>query len=672
VITELGHYALVLALGLAIVQSTLPLWGAHRNDVQLMALAPSAAIGQFVFMVMSMAALIYAFVVSDFSVINVATNSHSTKPMIFKVAASWGNHEGSMIFWILILAFYGALVAMFGRNLPPSFKARVLSVQGMISVGFLTFTLFTSNPFVRIDPVPIDGNGFNPLLQDVALAAHPPMLYAGYVGLSMAYAFAIAALIEGRVDASWARWVRPWTLLAWVFLTFGIALGSYWAYYELGWGGWWFWDPVENASFMPWLAATALLHSAIVVEKRGSLKSWTILLAILAFSLSLLGTFLVRSGVLTSVHAFAVDPARGVYILGLLVIAIGGSLVLYAWRAPELKSGGSVFAPISREGALLLNNLLLATACATVLLGTLYPLILETINGQKISVGPPYFNATFGPLMIPLLLAVPIGSMIAWKRGDLMGVLGRLKAAMAIALVIVIGHLFWTQGKSALAVLGLGVAWWVIFGSLVELADRIQLFRVPFARSMSRAKGLPRSAYAMAIAHMGLGVMMVGVVGSSAWQTERILVMKPGDSVELAGYDFVLDDVSEYQGPNYVGRRASLSVTDDGDPIAVLQPEMRFYTVERQPTSEAGIHSTLFRDLYGVLADPPAGQSASEVGYTVRIYHNPLVTWIWGGVIMMGIAGGFSLTDRRHRVGAPTTARARREKAGSKAAGAPA
>ncbi len=670
-IVELGHYALVLALGLALVQSTLPFWGANRNDSQLMALAPSAAIGQFIFMAMAMAALIYSFVVSDFSVINVASNSHSTKPMIFKIAASWGNHEGSMVFWILILAFYGALVALFGRNLPPTFKARVLGVQGLISVGFLTFTLFTSNPFERLFPAPIDGNGFNPLLQDVALAVHPPMLYAGYVGLSMAYAFAIAALIEGRVDASWARWVRPWTLLAWCFLTFGIALGSYWAYYELGWGGWWFWDPVENASFMPWLAATALLHSSIVVEKRGALKSWTILLAILAFSLSLLGTFLVRSGVLTSVHAFAVDPARGVYILGLLVIAIGGSLALFAWRAPGLKSRG-MFAPISREGALLLNNLLLATACATVLLGTLYPLILETINSQKISVGPPYFNATFGPLMLPLLIAVPIGSMMAWKRGDLLGVLGRLKTAMAITLVIVIGHLFWTQGKSALAVLGLGVAWWVIFGSLVELADRVQLFRIPFGNSMRRAKGLPRAAFAMAIAHMGLGVMMVGVVGSSAWQTERILVMKPGDSVELAGYDFTLADISEYQGPNYVGRKASIEVTSDGDPVATLGPEMRFYNVEGQPTSEAGIHSNIFRDLYGVLADPPEGQTAAEAGYTVRIYHNPLVTWIWGGVIMMGAAGGISLTDRRHRVGAPTTAKARREKAAGTTAGAPA
>ena len=660
-ITELGHYALVLALGLAIVQSTFPFWGAQKNDAQLMALGPSAAIGQFVFMLLAFAALIHAFVISDFSVLNVAMNSHSSKPMVYKVAASWGNHEGSMVLWILILAFYGALVAMFGKNLPPAFRARVLAVQGLISVGFLTFTLFTSNPFERVPNPPLDGNGFNPILQDLALAAHPPMLYAGYVGFSMAYAFAIAALIEGRVDASWARWVRPWTLLAWCFLSFGIALGSYWAYYELGWGGWWFWDPVENASFMPWLAGTALLHSAIVVEKRGALKSWTILLAILAFSLSLLGTFLVRSGVLTSVHAFAVDPARGVYILGLLIVAIGGSLVLFAWRAPELKSGG-MFAPISREGGLMLNNLLLATACATVLLGTLYPLILEAINGSKISVGAPYFNATFGPLMIPLLVAVPIGSMIAWKRGDLLGVLGRLKYAIGLSLLMIIGMLFWTAGKSALAVIGLGIAFWVIIGALVELAERIQLFRLPFARSMKRAGGLPRSAYAMAIAHIGLGVSTIGVVASSAWQEERILVMKPGDSIDLAGYDFTLGDVQEGQGPNFVYRRAPVEITSGGEAVATVYPEKRFYNVERQPTSEAGIDTTLFRDLYVVLADPPEGQSAAETGYTMRLYMNPLVTWIWGGVALMGVAGAVSLTDRRHRVGAPTTAKARREK----------
>ena len=430
-IAEIGHYALVLAFGFALVQGSLPFWGAARGDPALMALARTTALGQFLFLTVAFGALIQAFAVSDFSLVNVAANSHSSKPLVYKISAAWGSHEGSLVLWVWILALYGCGVALFGRNLPAAFRARVLGVQGLIGVGFLAFMLFTSNPFLRLDPAPLDGQGFNPILQDLALAAHPPMLYAGYVGLSMAYAFAIAALIEGRVDASWARWVRPWTLAAWCALSLGIALGSYWAYYELGWGGWWFWDPVENASFMPWLAGTALLHSAVVVEKRGSLKSWTILLAILAFSLSLLGTFLVRSGVLTSVHAFAVDPARGVFVLALLGVAVGGSLALYAWRAPQLQGGG-LFAPVSREGGLLLNNLLLSTACATVLLGTLYPLLLETVGGPKISVGPPYFNATFAPLMVPLVAAMPIGAMLAWKRGDLAGVVGRLKAALAV------------------------------------------------------------------------------------------------------------------------------------------------------------------------------------------------------------------------------------------------
>jgi cytochrome c-type biogenesis protein CcmF len=659
VIVELGHYALVMALGLALIQSSLPLWGAARNDAQLIALGPASAVGQFLFMTIAFGVLIHAFVVSDFSVVNVANNSHSTKPLIYKVAASWGNHEGSLVLWVLILAFYGAAVALFGRNLPPAFKARALAVQGMISVGFLAFLLFTSNPFLRLDPAPLDGQGFNPLLQDPALAAHPPMLYAGYVGFSMAFAFAVAALIEGRVDASWARWVRPWTLLAWCSLTIGIALGSYWAYYELGWGGWWFWDPVENASFMPWLAGTALLHSAIVVEKRDALKSWTILLAILAFSLSLLGTFLVRSGVLTSVHAFAVDPSRGVFVLGLLAIAIGGSLALYAWRAPRLRGGG-MFAPVSREGGLLLNNLLLSTACATVLLGTLYPLLLEAIDGSKISVGAPYFNATFAPLMIPLLLAIPVGSMLAWKRGDLAGVLGRLMAAWLGAALVVLAVGVYLQGKSVLAVLGIGVAAWVILGSLVELAERIQLFRGPLGRSWQRAKGLPRSAYAMALAHVGVGVMVIGITASSAWQGEAIVTMRPGDHVDLAGYRFELAGIEERRGPNYVAKHATFKVTTaDGAPVATLAPEKRFYPVEQQPTSEAGIDMGVWRDLYAVLGDPAEGETGLDAPHTVRIYHNPLVMWIWAGVVIMGVAGAWSLTDRRLRVGAPTPARAR-------------
>src|SRR5918994_1261185 len=435
-IGEIGHYALVLALGLALIQGTLPLLGATRADASLMALARSSALGQLVFLTIAFTALIQGFVVSDFSIANVAANSHSSKPLIYKIAAAWGNHEGSLVLWVWILALYGCGVALFGRNLPPVFQARVLAVQALIGVGFLAFMLFTSNPFLRLDPAPLDGQGFNPILQDPALAAHPPMLYAGYVGFSMAFAFAIAALIEGRVDASWARWVRPWTLAAWCALSFGIALGSYWAYYELGWGGWWFWDPVENASFMPWLAGTALLHSAIVMEKRNALKVWTLLLAILAFSLSLLGTFLVRSGVLTSVHTFATDPLRGVFILVILVVFIGGAFALFAWRAPMLKQGG-LFAPVSREGALVLNNLFLTTACATVFVGTLYPLAFEALTGEKISVGAPFFNATFGPLFIPLLLAMPFGPLTAWKRGDLFGVAQRLIAAGANAVIAV-------------------------------------------------------------------------------------------------------------------------------------------------------------------------------------------------------------------------------------------
>jgi len=654
---EIGHFALLLAFGLALVQGTLPLWGAARGDARLIALARSSALAQFAFLSVAFGALIHAFAVSDFSVINVATNSHSTKPMIYKVAAAWGNHEGSLVLWVWILALYGCGVALFGRNLPPAFQARVLAVQGLIGVGFLAFTLLTSNPFLRLDPAPIDGQGFNPILQDPALAAHPPMLYAGYVGFSMAFAFAIAALIEGRVDATWARWVRPWTLGAWCCLSFGIALGSYWAYYELGWGGWWFWDPVENASFLPWLAGTALLHSAVVVEKRDALKSWTILLAILAFSLSLLGTFLVRSGVLTSVHAFAVDPARGVFVLALLGIAVGGSLALYAWRAPALQGRG-VFAPISREGGLLLNNLLLATACATVLLGTLYPLLLETVGGPKISVGPPYFNATFVPLMVPLLIAVPIGAMLAWKRGDLKGVLGRLKAALAITAAALVVQLVVLRGAGVLAACAMALAIWVVAGSLAELTGRVQLFRVAPLRSWQRAKGLPRSSYAMTMAHVGLGVFVAGVTASSAWQSEAILVMAPGESAELAGYSFTLARIEESEGPNYMARRASFEVSRDGVPVATLIPEKRFYPVEQQPTSEAGIDSGLLRDLYVVLGDPVDGEEASAA-HTVRIYHNPLVMWIWGGVMLMGFAGVVSLTDRRHRVGAPRPARAR-------------
>ena len=555
--------------------------------------------------------------------------------------------------WVWILALFGAAVAVFGRSMPAVFKARTLAVQGMIGLGFLAFMLWTSNPFLRMDPIPLDGRGLNPILQDPGLAIHPPMLYVGYVGFSTAFSFAIAALIEGRVDAVWARWLRPWTLAAWISLTLGIALGSWWAYYELGWGGWWFWDPVENASFMPWLAGTALLHSSIVVEKRDTLKSWTILLAIVTFSLSLLGTFLVRSGVLTSVHAFATDPERGVFILMLLILAIGGSLLLYAWRAPSMQGGG-MFSPISREGALLLNNLLLATATATVLLGTLYPLILESVGGSKISVGPPFFNATFIPLMIPLLVALPIGSMLAWKRGDVTAVMRRLSVALLITLGVMLSFLALVDMSYVGSALGFGLAAWLVFGSLSDLLSRAGLGRAPLKSVPRRFFGLPSSAFAVAISHAGLGVLVAGITASSTLQEEKILSMRAGDTTQIGGYDVTFTGVSSVQGPNYQAERASFDVTNNGEPVTTLHSERRFFPVEGQSTTEAGIDTTILRDLYFVLGD-----RVEEGLYNVRLYDNPLVVWIWGGTVMMGIGGLFSLADRRFRVGAPTTSKTR-------------
>ena len=654
-IAEIGHYALVLALVIAVAQSVLPLYGAARNSAPLMAVGPSAALGQFAFVALAFAMLTQAFVVSDFTVINVVQNSHSAKPLVYKITGVWSNHEGSMVLWVLILALFGALVAARGGNLPPSLRARVLSIQGMIGAAFLAFILFTSNPFLRVFPPPLDGKGMNPVLQDPGLAFHPPFLYLGYVGFSVAFAFAVAALIEGRVDAAWARWVRPWTLAAWCALTVGIALGSWWAYYELGWGGFWFWDPVENASLLPWLAGTALLHSAIVVEKRDALKSWTVLLAILAFVMSLIGTFLVRSGVLTSVHSFASDPARGLFILGILILTAGGALTLYALRAPTLKAGG-LFAPISREGALVLNNLLLATACATVFLGTLYPLFLDALNGPKVSVGAPYFNATFLPLMTPALLVMVVAPLMAWKRADLAGALGRLKFAFLAAIVIA-GIVFAIKGGPALALAGLAIAAWLVAGAFVDIAERIRMFRLPFGDSLRRLGGLPRSAIGAAVAHGALGLVVAGITASSAWHAEHIGVMKPGESVDIAGYSIRLEQVGEYDGPNYRARRAILSATYGGKLVATLTPEKRFFTVQQTTTTEAAIHTTGFADLYAVLGDPAAPQAGSENtdgGWVIRLYHNPLVPWIWVGAVLMALGGLISLTDRRHRVGAPT------------------
>jgi cytochrome c-type biogenesis protein CcmF len=650
-IPEIGHYALVLALIIAVIQGAVPMIGAQRGNAAWMEVGRASARGQVLFVAISFAVLVASYVASDFSVRNVYENSHTLKPMLYKITGVWANHEGSMLLWVLILAIFGFAVAEYGRNLPPALRARVVSVMGMISVAFIAYTLFTSNPFLRLDPAPLEGQGLNPLLQDPGLALHPPFLYLGYVGFSVAFAFAIAALIEGRVDAAWARWVRPWTLAAWTALTAGVAFGSWWAYYELGWGGWWFWDPVENASFMPWLVGTALLHSAIVVEKRNTLKSWTILLAILTFSLSLLGAFLVRSGVLTSVHSFATDPARGLFILVIFVIVVGGSLTLYALRASQLREGG-VFAPVSREGALLLNNLFLSTATALVLIGTLYPLVLDTLGVGKISVGEPFFNSTFLPIVVPMLIACVIGSMLSWKRADLGAVMQRLRAALVLTLVVGFGTWFVVEGATALAAFGMALATWLVAGSLVELIERIGLFRISFRDSVQRAIHLPRSAWGMTIAHASIGIMVAGITASSAWQTEKIQFMRPGDSVDVAGYLFTFKGTRMVEGPNYTAIRGTFEVTRDGKPVTVLEPEKRSYPAEQSPTTEAAIRSTWLADLYAVV-----GKQDETRGWTTRIYHNPLVVWIWAGAIGMGLGGLVSLSDRRHRVGAPRRAR---------------
>jgi len=645
---ELGHLALALALMLALAQASLPLIGARLGHGGLMALAIPTAIGQFLLLALAFAALTHAYVTSDFSVLNVVQNSHSLKPMLYKVAGVWGNHEGSLLLWVLILALFGALVALFGRNLPPRLKANTLAVQAMIAIGFIGFLLFTSNPFERLPSPPLDGQDLNPLLQDPGLAFHPPMLYVGYVGLSVSFSFAVAALIEGKVDAAWARWVRPWTLLAWAFLTGGIALGSWWAYYELGWGGFWYWDPVENASFMPWLIATALLHSAIVVEKRDTLKSWTILLAIIAFSLSLIGTFLVRSGVLTSVHAFAVDPGRGVYILALLAIAIGGSLTLYAWRAPALKGGG-LFQPISREGGLLLNNLLMATATATVLIGTLYPLLLEVVSEDKVSVGPPFFNATFVPIMIPALVALGIGPFLAWKRGSLKSALARLKYAALAALAgfLITAWIVW--GKPVAGLIGVAAGIWLLCATIWEVLEKAAIARQGLQGAFARLAGLPRAHWGMFAAHLGVAVCVLGVTGTSLWTTEVIRVMRPGEVTDVGGYQFRFDGTQDLRGPNYLAHRAHFTVMNtQGEVLETLSPEKRRYVVNGMETTEAGISSHLFYDLYAVIGDPDG-----KGGYAVRLYHKPLVPWIWTGAGLMMLGGLLSLSDRRLRVGAP-------------------
>lgn len=647
-IVEIGHYALALALGVSIIQALVPLWGLSRHDRALASVGASAALVSFGLVALSFAALVISYVRSDFSVGNVVANSHSAQPLLYKFTSVWGNHEGSLLLWVLILTLFGALVALSRNSLPPRLRAGALATQGLIAAAFLSFTLFTSNPFQRLVPAPAEGQDLNPILQDLGLAIHPPLLYVGYVGFSMTYAFAVAALIDGRIDAMWARAVRPWTLLAWIFLTLGIAMGSYWAYYELGWGGWWFWDPVENASFMPWLAGTALLHSIVVMEKRDALKVWTILLAILTFSLSLLGTFIVRSGVLTSVHSFASDPARGLFILLILVAFVGGSLALFAWRAPLLRQGG-LFAPVSRESALVVNNVFLATACATVFIGTLYPLALEMLTGDKISVGAPFFDATFVPIMVPLLLILPIGQSLAWKRGDLLGAAQRNAAAFGLALVIALALIAFTRGGPVLAPLGVGLGFFLVLGAGFDIGERVVARASGWPAILSRAKGLPRSAWGSAFAHAGVGLSIIGIA-ASAWSSEAIGTLKPGDKLTAGSYTVVLESITPRSGPNFRADVARFQLYAGGQELAPLEASKRVYTARATPTTEAGIRTRWLSQAYVSLGEVQDG------GLAVRLYDKPLILLIWIGAIVMALGGGLSLTDRRFRLAAPRRA----------------
>ncbi|MGI9391517.1 MAG: heme lyase CcmF/NrfE family subunit [Boseongicola sp.] len=641
---ELGHFALILALMVAVIQMALPLMGASKMWRGWMAVAEPAAMIQFALLGFSFAALTYAFVVSDFSVALVTANSHTAKPMLYKVTGVWGNHEGSMLLWCLILAFFGALAAWFGGNLPDRLRARVLGVQAAIGVAFLGFLIFTSNPFLRLEFPPLNGQDLNPLLQDPGLAFHPPFLYIGYVGLSMSFSFAVAALIEGRVDAAWGRWVRPWTLLAWLNLTVGIALGSWWAYYELGWGGFWFWDPVENASFMPWLISAALLHSAIVVEKREALKSWTILLAILAFGFSLIGAFIVRSGVLTSVHAFANDPERGVYLLGITAIFMGGALTLYAFRSGEMQSKG-VFGLVSRESALVLNNVLLAVATFVVFIGTIWPLVAEILWDRKLSVGPPFFDLAFTPFMMALAVILPIGALLPWKRAAIGRVMRPLWWGLIAAFAI--GALAWVvqTEKSLLAPVGAFLGGWLVFGAVADLWQRSG--RGDLQAKLRRIVRLPRADLGRVVAHSGFGVTIIGIAAMTAWQIEDIRVANVGETFGVGVYDVTLAGVKEVTGPNYFSTLAEIRIERSGQHVATLFPEKRVYPVAAMPTTEAAIDNGVLRDLYVVIGDPQVGG-----GWAVRTYVKPFANWIWAGAIIMAFGGGLSLSDRRFRVAA--------------------
>ncbi len=644
-IAEIGHFALILALALALAQATLPLVGAARGDSALMAFGRAAALLQFGFILLAFACLMASFATLDFSVKLVAEHSHSTQPLIYRLGATWGNHEGSMLLWVLILTLFGAMVAWFGDNLRETLQARVLAVQAMIGAAFFAFMVFTSNPFARLFPAPLDGAELNPVLQDPGLILHPPLLYLGYVGFSVTFSFAVAALIEGRVDAAWARWVRPWVLAAWVCLTAGIALGSFWAYYELGWGGWWFWDPVENASLMPWLLGTALLHSALVLERRGALISWTILLGILTFSLSLIGTFLVRSGILTSVHAFAVDATRGVFILAMIVAATGGALALFAWRAPAMKSG-ALFSPVSREGGLTVNNLLLMAATATVFLGTFYPVIMEALSTDKISVGPPFYKLTFVPIVIPLLALVTIGPVLSWKRDTGVAALRRLRKPAGVAVVAFALSWFVFGLKAVLSALGFGIAVWLVAGGALVLARRWRIGDADAATVLRLIRTTPLAVYGLVLAHSGLGVTVAGISAMSALQTSHILVMQAGQAIDVGGKELRLLGVRQVQGPNYVAD-AALFHLKSGDRLFEMKSERRRFPVSGTQTTEAAIHSTILGNVYVAIGEPDRG------GIVVRAYDHPLVGWIWTGALLMALGGIASLSDRRLRVGAP-------------------
>jgi cytochrome c-type biogenesis protein CcmF len=647
-IAEVGAFALILALAFSLAQVGLSAAARLRRSAALAGAGEGAALAAFVGVAVAFAALMHAFVVSDFSVMNVAANSHSEKPLLYRVAGTWGSHEGSMLLWCLALTGFGAAVAGLGRDLPRGLRALTVATQGVLGTVFLAYTVFASNPLARLATPPPEGRSLNPLLQDPALAVHPPFLYAGYVGLSVVFSLAVAALIEGRVDAAWSRWVRPWALAAWSFLTVGITLGAFWAYYELGWGGWWFWDPVENASFMPWLIAAALLHSAIVTEKRGALAGWTVFLALAAFTFSMLGAFLVRSGVLTSVHAFAVDPTRGVLLLIILGATAGFGFSLFAWRAPTLGQGG-MFAPISRESALVLNNILLAAATVTVLLGTLYPLIREAMTGEAISVGPPYFNLTFTPLMAALLILVPAGPLLAWKRGDARGVGQRLMAALLIAAAAGGATLALVSPAKALGAAGVGLGVWLIAGALVEIVERTRAFRAPAAETARRLTGLPRGAWGMTLAHLGLGVFVLGAVFETAWKLEAAEAVAPGGGVDVGGYHVRLDDVRPVAGPNYDADRATVTVTRDGRTICRITPERRLYITGGQTTSEVGLCYQGLSHVYVVLGERRSAPDAPT--FLLRAYWNPWASLIFLGPILMGLGGLVSLSDRRLRLG---------------------